>query len=222
MDSNLESKNEYFLKKEEKDKIRQEESRNRMMKNGLKWLTVLAVVGLAGWWVYGYFKTASVTMDKKPGQYFQAQSRDHIKVGAEHPAYNSNPPTGGWHYDQPAQSGIYDKPFPDEQLVHNLEHSHVWIAYRSDLPADQMEKLATIAKDYGSKIIMTPRATNESPIAMVAWEYLLKMDTVDEALVREFIDAYRGLAGPEKLADFGFKDFRGSKDPIPTVAPMKK
>lgn len=211
MDNNLENKNEYFLKKEEKDKIKKEEQRSQMLKNGLKWLGILVLAGLVVWKTYGYFKTASIEEATVQGDYFQAQSRDHIKIGDSHPAYNSNPPTGGWHYDQPAQSGIYDKEFLDEQLVHNLEHSHVWIAHRPDLSADQVEKLADIAKDYGSKIIMAPRATNDSPIALVAWEHLLKMDTVDEAQARAFIEAHRGLSGPEKLADFGFKDFRTNK-----------
>lgn len=212
MDNNLETKNEYFTKKEEKEKIRKEESRDRMIKKGLWWLGLVVIVGLFIWWVYDYFKDASVKKSSVVGEYFQAQSRDHIQSGAEHPAYNSNPPIGGWHYDQPAQSGIYDKEFKDEQLVHNLEHSHIWIAYKPDLSPEQIEKLANIAKDYGSKIIMTPRQANDSPVALVAWEHLLKMEMVDEVLVREFIKAYRGIAGPEKIADFGFKDFRGLKE----------
>lgn len=212
MDQNLDNKNEYFLKKEEKEKIAREEGKKKMLKNGMWWLGFVVLTGLFVWWVYGYFKTASLD-ETAPGEYYQAQSRDHIQSGAEHLAYNSNPPTGGWHYDQPAQTGIYDTEFPDEKLVHNLEHSHIWIAYKPDLSADQIEKLADLAKDYGSKIIMTPRAANDSPIAFVAWEHLLKMELYDEAMARKFIEAYRGLVGPEKIADFGFKDFRKSANP---------
>ena len=211
MDDNLQSKNEYFIKKEEKEKIAKEERRKRMGARSTKWLIFAVVAGLFIWWIYDYFKKSS-SDGPTPGEYFQAQSRDHIQSGSQHSVYNSNPPTGGWHYDQPAQSGIYDKEFPDEQLVHNLEHSHVWIAYKPDLPADQIEKLADLAKDYGSKIIMTPRKANDIPIAFVAWEHLLKMDALDEKTAREFIEAYRGLAGPEKIADFGFKDFRGTNE----------
>lgn len=221
MDNNLETKNEYFARKEEKEKIRKEEKREQMIKRSLRWLGFLVITGLFIWWVYNYFQTASVKKSSVVGEYLSAQSRDHIQSGAEHPAYNSNPPTGGWHYDQPAQSGIYDKEFRDEQLVHNLEHSHIWIAHKPDLEAQQIELLADIAKDYGSKIIMTPRQANDSPIALVAWEHLLKMETVNEATVREFIEAYRGIAGPEKIADFGFKDFRGSKEQ-PLGPAMKK
>lgn len=209
MDDKLNPKNEYFAKREDKERAVREERGKKMTGKIIKWSIALAVLVLLSWPIYSYFKKASNQATKPaPGQYFEAQSRDHIKPNAEHPAYNSNPPTGGWHYDAPAQTGIYDKEFPDEQLVHNLEHSHIWIAYKPDLPADQIEKLADIAKDYGSKIIMTPRPANDTPIALVAWEHLLTMDLVNEAVVREFIDAYRGLAGPEKIPDFGFKDFR--------------
>ena len=202
--------NDYFLKKEEKNKAAQEELNKKKIKKVVWWLVILVALILIGWPIYSYFKTASNKSDKTaPGEYFQAQSRDHIKVGAEHPAYNSNPPTGGWHYDVPAQTGIYDKEFPDEQLIHNLEHSHIWISYKPDLPADQVELLADIAKDYGSRIIMAPRSANDAPVVLAAWEYLLKMNSVDEMLVRDFIEAYRGTAGPEKLPDSGFKDFRG-------------
>ena len=212
MDDNLQPKNEYLLKKQEKEEMAQAERRKKLIKKGLWWLVILAVLILIGWRGYGYFKKAAVEGERpKPGQYFQAQSRDHIKPGAEHPAYNSNPPTGGWHYDQPAQSGIYDKEFSDEQLIHNLEHSHIWIVYKPDLPADQVEKLADIAKDYGSKIIMTLRPANDTKIALVAWEYLLTMDAIDEVNIRKFIDYHRGVAGPEKIPDFGFKDFRTKK-----------
>ena len=211
MDSNLQLKNEYFIKKGEKQQAVGKDRRQKMARKLIKWIIILAVLVLLGWPIYGYFKKASM---QKPvfDEYFQAQSRDHIDVGASHPAYNSNPPTGGWHYGQSAQSGIYDKEFPDEQLIHNLEHSHIWIAYKPDLPADQIEKLADIAKDYGSKIIMAPRLANDAPIAFVAWEHLLKMNSIDEMAAREFIEAYRGIAGPEKIADFGFKDFRGTNE----------
>lgn len=221
MDNNLEQKNEYFAKREEKEKLAREEKSKRMAKRGMRWLTLIVITGLFVWWVYDYFKTASLNNVNAPGEYFQAQSRDHIDAGSEHPAYNSNPPTGGWHYDQPAQTGIYDVEMPDERLVHNLEHSHIWIAYRPDLPADQIEKLANIAKDYGSKIIMTPRLANDTPVALVAWEHLFKMETIDEILVRSFIDTHRGVAGPEKLVDFGFDDFRNSNAPPELGGQMK-
>lgn len=179
---------------------------NKNAKKFLIWAAVILILAIGGWRVY---KLAPKTNEPPPGQFYEAQSRDHILSGASHPDYNSNPPTGGWHYAAPAQTGIYDKEFPDEEIVHNLEHGHIWISYRPDLAADQVEKLAEIAQSYGSRIIITLRAKNDSPIAVVAWQYLLKMDSVDEEQIRNFVKAHRNIAGPERnIPDFGFKDFR--------------
>jgi hypothetical protein len=76
------------------------------------------------------------------------------------------------------------------------------------LSADQVEALADIAKDYGARIIMTPRSANETQLAIVAWEHLLKLERVDKDAIQGFVKAYRNN-GPEKnIPDFGFKDFR--------------
>ena len=174
---------------------------------------------------YGIYKIShKKPTTPPPGTFYLFQSREHIPVGSAHDAYNSSPPTGGWHYDTPAQTGIYDKELPDEQLVHNLEHSHVWISYRSDLlDKDSINKLADLAKKYGPKMIVTPRAKNDTAVAIVAWQYLEKFDKVDDAslkLMNEFIQYHRGVSGPENVLDFGFTDFRGGKA-TPSVAPMK-
>ena len=106
--------------------------------------------------------------------------------------------------------------------MHNLEHGHIWFAYKPDLTFEQIEALANIAKDYGSRIIMTPRAANDSPIAIVAWEHVYKLEAVDadaEHKIRAFVDAYRNIAGPERnIPDSGFGDFRGQTS-VPSIVP---
>lgn len=185
----------------------------------LIWVFILAVIIYSG---YKLFKKGPTT---PPGTFFEAQSRDHITEGATHSEYNSNPPTGGWHYAQPAQTGIYDVELPDEQLIHNLEHSHVRISYRPDLlDKDSIEKLVDLTKKYGPKMIMTPRAKNDSAVAINAWQYLQKFDKVDDVSLEQmndFIKYHRGKSGPENPLDFGFSDFRGGKA-IPTLTPMIK
>jgi hypothetical protein len=209
MDENLQPQNKYFEKKEQKEEVAKQVKQKKAMNGVLKWVVFIAVIGVVAWWGRSYFNTITAPA---PGDNFSAQSREHIGLGDDHPEYNSNPPTGGWHYSQPAQTGIYDIELPDETLVHNLEHSHIWIAYHPDLSPDQIEQLAKIAKDYGSKIIMTLRPANDTMIAIVAWEHLLKMDSIDEVQIRAFIGAYRGIAGPEKIPDSGFDDFRGRNE----------
>ena len=203
---NPDQDNKYFAKKEKKETEATKTHRARKTKAVFKYIVILVILAGAVWGFYRFaLKESNIP---KIGEFLPAQSRDHIAFGSQHPTYNSNPPTGGWHYGAAVQTGIYDKEFSDEQVLHNLEHGHVWIAYEPDLDTESINKLAEIAKDYGSKIIMTPRPANDSPIALVAWQYLLKLDTVDENIVRQFIETHRGIAGPEKIPDSGFKDFR--------------
>ena len=205
-------KNEYQLKKEQRDKEAQAQQTKIKMRKTMRTIIYLVILVLVGFGIFKWIKKTSVP---SLGQFYEAQSREHIAVGAAHPAYNSNPPSGGWHYAVPAQTGIYDKELPDEQLIHNLEHGHIWFAYKPDLAKDQVETLAKIAKDYGSRIIMTPRATNDSLIAIVAWEHVYKLDAMaaaSEAQIRAFVGVYRNIAGPERnIPDSGFEDFRGKK-----------
>lgn len=209
----LNNNNEQFTKKERKEMKRQEKysqeekfRRKRKIKKITGWTMILLALGLG---VYGFGILNKKGSGLKPGEFYQAQGRNHIANNASHPAYNSDPPTGGWHYNAPAQTGIYEKELPDERIIHNLEHQHVWISYHPEkVDGETVEKLADIAKDFGSKIVMTPRQKNDSSIALAAWEYLLKLDSFDEVKIREFIKAHRGKTGPENIPDFGFEDFR--------------
>lgn len=123
---------------------------------------------------------------------------DHIPPGQEHIPYNSNPPTSGPHYAQAQPAGIYDKELADEAVVHSLEHGGVWITYKPDLSKDQIDLLTQIVKKNRSKVLLSPRTKNDSPIALASWTRLLKLDKVDEQSIKEFISANRDHA-PETL-----------------------
>lgn len=205
-------KSEYELKKENKEREIQGQVRKAKIAKRLRRLVWMMGVLIVVWGVVRFIGRDDDQQGETAGDYFPAQSRDHIAVGATHAAYNSNPPTGGWHYAEPAKTGIYDQELPDEQLIHNLEHSHIWVAYRPDLAQDQIEALANIVQNYGSRIIMTPRGANDTPITIVAWEHLLRLDTVDKAKIGSFVKIHRNKAGPEKnIPDFEFKDWRTKK-----------
>ena len=134
-----------------------------------------------------------------PGvQDFPSQGQTHIPIGQSHPPYNSNPPTSGWHYDTPADWGIYDAVLPDETLVHNLEHGGIWISYRDANDQQTILALKTIAGGFKDHVIMTYRPTDDSPIAVAAWGHLLKLDKVDNKAVLDFINLYIEQ-GPENV-----------------------
>ena len=131
------------------------------------------------------------------GLAYPIQGQDHIEVGATHAPYNSNPPTSGPHYVQPAAWGVYQTELPDEQLVHNLEHGGIWISYKNidDSTKAALEKIAHSQ----SKIIMTPRANDDAPIVLASWGRLQAFQTYDEKGILAFIEANKNQS-PEPLA----------------------
>lgn len=132
------------------------------------------------------------------GESFPNQGQEHIGVGASHLPYNSNPPTSGPHYLQPADWGVYQDPLPDEQLVHNLEHGGIWISYK-DIDEDTKSKLEAIGKANPGSVIVTPRPKNDSKISVASWTRLMKLDSYDETKILDFIKANKNKS-PEPLA----------------------
>jgi len=131
------------------------------------------------------------------------QGRSHIPVGSAHPPYDSNPPTSGWHYDTPTTAGVYDQPIADETVVHNLEHGYVIISYNCSLLQGitcddlktRLHQLFSIKRAW--KIIVEPRPSLDTGIALTAWDVIDKFNTYDEARINSFIDQFRDQ-GPEK------------------------
>lgn len=127
----------------------------------------------------------------------------HIATGAQHEAYNSNPPSSGSHYATPAPWSIKDSELPDETLIHNLEHGGIEIAYKPDLPQGQIDQLKKIVaalpastKFNETKAVLVPRAANERPIELAAWTYTLSLDAIDESKIIEFYNGHLDK-GPE-------------------------
>ncbi len=106
--------------------------------------------------------------------------------------YTTNPPVGGDHNDrwQNCNGDVYAEPIAEEHAVHSLEHGAVWVTYKQGLPADQVAKLQgkVEGQDY---MLMSPVAGLEKNVSVQAWGYQLKVDTVDDPRIDEFIKALR-------------------------------
>ena len=135
-----------------------------------------------------------------PGERFPIQGQQHIEPGTEHPPYNSDPPTSGWHYPEDLKTGFYEVPYPDEMLVHNLEHGHIVFSYDCPKLADcetVKQQIRTLMADYDNwKITAVPRQNRDAALALTAWGWLLSLDGFDERRIRAFVDAWRDR-GPE-------------------------
>lgn len=134
------------------------------------------------------------------GQEISIQGRDHIPEGADHPPYNSEPPSSGPHYAEEADWGIYEEEFPDEQLVHNLEHGGVNIFYKPGTSPEIIEKLKNIQKKYPRKTVLASRSKNQHQIELSSWGRILVMDEFREEQVDQFAFANRNRA-PESFPD---------------------
>ncbi|MEK7651733.1 MAG: DUF3105 domain-containing protein [Patescibacteria group bacterium] len=160
-------------------------------------ITLILFVGL-GIWLIKNDKTPAQDSILK-GELVDLQSATHIDVGATHEPYNSNPPTSGPHYAQQANWGVYENPLPDEQLIHNLEHGGIWISYK-DIDEQTKSELEIIGRQNPGSVVVTPRANNDSKIALASWGRLQKLDSFNQEEILSFIKANINNS-PEKLAD---------------------
>ena len=131
------------------------------------------------------------------GESFAIMPADHVRAGVTNQPYNSNPPTSGPHGNA-LPWGFNAAEVADINVVHNLEHGGIWISYK-DISADQVDLLKTIAAANSGSVIVSARAANDSPVAVVSWGQLLQLDAVDEAQINEFITQNKNKS-PELLA----------------------
>jgi hypothetical protein len=121
--------------------------------------------------------------------------------------YEVIPPVGGNHNGawQNCQGNVYAEPIASEHAVHSLEHGAVWLTYRPDLPADQVDTLAALVEG-NDKLFMSPFPDLDAPISLQAWGYQLKVDNASDDRISEFIRTLRvnaSIEGPSARCDGG-------------------
>jgi hypothetical protein len=196
----------YEVRKQEKLKAKitggEVKQRRSAIGRRLGWITVavLALL-LAGYGVFTFFKK-STPQAVDLSQAIPLLEPTHIKVGAEHDPYNSNPPTSGPHFEVPAKAGFREEPVADEHLVHSLEHGLVWISYHPRVAEKVAEELRSLNTQW---TVITIREANDTDIALAGWGRLdafnLDDGTFDEAdrtRIQDFIKRYQNR-GPEKI-----------------------
>lgn len=204
VDTQLSKKELIELKHEQERKERESKARKGYI---TKWIIIVLVVALLGaGGAYG-IKELSKPL---PGLQFPNQGRDHVKEEEWSKfAYNSNPPTSGPHDSVWTTAGVYDIVPGDGHLVHSLEHGYIIISYNCnngqplsqqdcDALKKQLSDLANAKRLW--KLVVVPRPTLDSRIALSAWTYLEKLDGFDKDKIATFIDAHRDH-GPEQTME---------------------
>lgn len=128
---------------------------------------------------------------------FPIEGRDHIAIEVE-VEYQTNPPTSGGHLSEAEKWGVYHKEINDKAAVHGLEHGGVWISYKN-IDDVIVEKLEQIGKNNSQSVIVSPRKKNDDNIVITSWGKMMRLESIDEALIQKYIDTYKNNS-PEQLA----------------------
>lgn len=149
-------------------------------------------------------------------------SRNHVSTTV---AYTDSPPFGGDHDPTWADCNgtVYPAPIRNENAVHMLEHGAVWITYKPDLAADQLEALKKKVDGVGY-MALSPYPGLKSPVSLQSWGHQLFVDSATDPRVDEFIDDLRlnTAVTPEPGASCTQPSFKANPiapDPTGAAAP---
>lgn len=129
--------------------------------------------------------------------------------------YNSVPASQGPHDPEWLRWGVYDRPVPELNVVHNLEHGGLTIQYGRDVSENDVAELLAWFEEDSDAIIIAPHDGLGGEIALAAWTVddveqdvesiyrssvgnVLHCDGFDAAAFSEFRDDFRGRA-PERI-----------------------
>jgi hypothetical protein len=191
--SRLENRAARQAKREE---LRKQQAAASFRRKWLPWIivTLVVIVAIAAFIIIEVLpKTAAVTGVEKFGNL----SRDHVTGTQEYPQV---PPVGGPHSGTWMNCGVYDQPVPKEMAVHSLEHGAVWITYRPDLPADQVQQLRDLVRGKSYTLLSPWPETPPlpAPIVASAWGLQLKADSASDPRLSDFVRSYaNGRQTPE-------------------------
>jgi hypothetical protein len=174
---------------------RRSSAARRRSSGGVNWIWVLAGIAVAaiiGALIFQFARqTAVIEGEEKYGPF---PGNVHV---AGTVTYAQSPPVGGEHASAWQNCGIYAEPIPNERAVHSLEHGAVWLTYRPDLPAEQIEQLRNLVRGR-SYTLMSPYPDLDRPIAVSGWGVQLKVDSPSDERLPRFIAKYRqGTQTPE-------------------------
>lgn len=184
--------------KERKQSQQKQSQNQRMILIGGVVVVVLIFVAIAAWRMNTGI-LADINLSEIPDNSVEYPDlgREHINLGDVHEPYNSNPPTSGPHA-APLRTAVYSQAMPDENLIHNLEHGHIWLSYSDNTDQEVIDLFTRIQGQFPSAVIVTYRPDNDSRIAVASWRHLLKLEEPDEEQILAFVKRYFDKA-PESI-----------------------
>jgi hypothetical protein len=182
------------------------ERRTRLLVVGGVVLVIALLVGAAAWVISGELRKrsdleAAAEQEISGVQEQTGLSQEHVPELPDptptEPAGTLLPPMGGAHDPVWQNCGVYTEPVTVANAVHSLEHGAVWITYRPDLPADQVQTLRDLVEGKAYTLV-SPFEDLKSPIVLTAWGAQLEIEDATDPRAPVFLEKYvQGAQTPE-------------------------
>ena len=180
-----------------RQEFQQKKRRQALLRRGLLGaVAIAATVGMGYCYVSERQMTAAVTSASYP-------AAQHLPGPLN---YRENPPLGGPHNVVWQTCGVYDTAIHNEHAVHSLEHGAIWITYRPDLPAADVESLKRLAAD--DYMLLSPYPDLPAPVVASAWNHQIRLDGAADPRLPQFIRRYKN--NPQNTPEFGASCFGGT------------
>jgi hypothetical protein len=124
-------------------------------------------------------------------EHFDGLAHTHVPWPVTYP---QTPPAGGPHSQVWLRCGVYGEPVPDVNAVHSMEHGAVWITYRPDLSAADLDTVRRLQLLKPAYVLISPFDGLPSPVVASAWGLQLKADGAGDPRLAAFVKAYAGGA----------------------------